>query len=173
MTSATNNSVREALLHAARAIVRGSSIYELSIAKMAAEAGLARPTAYRYFSHPRDVVSAIAEETINEIRSMIRDCNYSEKPAAYARAAVRVFTADSRVNRQVILHSSVQAQDGKWIAQDNTPESLFVDWGIDPNVARTSLTYFRGAMYSWAAGFFTDEQFSEETERAISMRESE
>ena len=170
MTSTTTNSVREALLDAARTLIRGSSIYELSIAKMAAEAGLARPTAYRYFSHPRDVVSAIAEETIYKIRSMIRERDSSQKPAAYARAAVKVFTADSSVNRQVILHSSVQAQDGKWVAQENTPESLFVDWGIDPHAARTSLTYFRGAMYSWAAGFFTDEQFAEETERALSMR---
>ena len=170
MATTMNGLVREALLDAARTLLRSSSIYELSIAKIAAESGLARPTAYRYFSHPRDVINALAEESVAEIRDMIRDTDSWCKPAAYARAAVKVFTADSSVNRQVILHSSVQAQDGKWIAQENTPESLFVEWGIDPEGARTSLTYFRGAMYSWAAGYFTDEQFAEETERALSMR---
>ncbi len=170
MATKMNGLVREALLDAARTLLRSSSIYELSIAKIAAESGLARPTAYRYFSHPRDVVSALAEETVAEIRDLIRDTHPGRKPAAYARAAVKVLTADSSVNRQVILHSSVQAQDGKWIAQDNTPESLFFDWGVDLDTARTSLTYFRGAMYSWAAGFFTDEQFAKETERALSLR---
>ena len=170
MATKMNGLVREALLDAARTLLRSSSIYELSIAKIAAESGLARPTAYRYFSHPRDVVSALAEETVAGIRYLIRDTDPGRKPVAYARAAVKVLTADSSVNRQVILHSSVQAQDGKWIAQDNTPESLFFDWGVDLDTARTSLTYFRGAMYSWAAGFFTDEQFAEETERALSLR---
>ena len=170
MKSTTTTSVREALLDAARTILRGSSIYELSIAKMAAEAGLARPTAYRYFSHPREVIRALADDTIAEIRDLVRDAEPLKKAPAYALSAVQVLTSDSAVNRQVILHSSVQAQAGKWIAQDNTPESLFLDWGLQPETALLPLTYFRGAMYSWAAGFFTDEQFAEETKRAIAMR---
>ncbi len=173
MTSTTNRSVREALLDAARTILRGSSIYELSIAKIAAEAGLARPTAYRYFSHPREVIRTLADDTIAEIRDLVRDAEPLKKAPAYALSAVQVLTSDSAVNRQVILHSSVQAQEGKWIAQDNTPESLFLDWGLQPGTALLSLTYFRGAMYSWAAGFFTDEQFAEETKRAIAMRETQ
>ena len=173
MTSTTNGSVREALLDASRTILRGSSIYELSIAKIAAEAGLARPTAYRYFSHPREVITALAEDTITEIRDLIRDAEPLKKAPAYALSAVQVLTSDSAVNRQVILHSSVQAQEGKWIAQDNTPEGLFLDWGLQPETALLSLTYFRGAMYSWAAGFFSDEQFAEETKRAIAMRETQ
>ena len=173
MTSTTTTSVREALLDAARTILRGSSIYELSIAKMAAEAGLARPTAYRYFSHPREVIRALADDTIAEIKDLIRDVEPLKKAPAYAQSAVQVLTSDSAVNRQVILHSSVQAQDGKWIAQDNTPESLFLDWGVKPETALLSLTYFRGAMYSWATGFFTDEQFAEETKRAVLMRETQ
>lgn len=173
MTSKTTTSVREALLDAARTILRGSSIYELSIAKMAAEAGLARPTAYRYFSHPREVIRALADDTITEIRDLIRDVEPMKKAPAYALSAVQVLTSDSAVNRQVILHSSVQAQEGKWIAQDNTPESLFLGWGLQPETALLSLTYFRGAMYSWATGFFSDELFAEETKRAIAMRETQ
>ena len=173
MTSTTNRSVREALLDASRTILRGSSIYELSIAKIAAEAGLARPTAYRYFSHPREVIRALADDTITEIRDLIRDAEPLKKAPAYALSAVQVLTSDSAVNRQVILHSSVQAQEGKWIAQDNTPEGLFLDWGLQPETPLLSLTYFRGALYSWAAGFFSDEQFAEETKRAIAMRETQ
>ena len=168
MASTMNNLVRERLLEAARTLLRGSSIYELSIAKIAAESGLARPTAYRYFSHPREVIRALAE-----IKDLIRDVEPLKKAPAYAQSAVQVLTSDSAVNRQVILHSSVQAQDGKWIAQDNTPESLFLDWGVKPETALLSLTYFRGAMYSWATGFFTDEQFAEETKRAVLMRETQ
>ena len=173
MTATMNNLVRERLLEAARTLLRGSSIYELSIAKIAAESGLARPTAYRYFSHPREVIRALADDTLAEIRDLIRDVEPLKKAPAYALSAVQVLTSDSAVNRQVILHSSVQAQEGKWIAQDKTPESLFLDWGIQPETALLSLTYFRGAMYSWATGFFTDEQFAEETKRAIAMRETQ
>ena len=171
MASTINNLVRERLLEAARTLLRSSSIYELSIAKIAAESGLARPTAYRYFSHPREVIKALTDATIAEIQDMICDVDPLKKAPAYALSAVRVLTADSAVNRQIILHSSVQAKEGEWISQDQTPESLFLDWGIQSEKSLSPLTYFRGAMYSWAAGFFTDEQFAAETERALSMRE--
>ncbi len=163
--------VRKTLLDAARTLLRSASIYDLSVGKMAAEAGVARPTAYRYFSHPRDVVGALAEETLVEIRNAICDTQQPSKAAAYARAAVEILTSDSTVNRQVILHASVQARDGKWIAQTNTPEGLFAAWDMNSKEARISLTYFRGAMYSWATGFFSDKEFAEETERAIAMRD--
>ena len=65
--------VRKTLLAAARTLLRSASSYDLSVGKMAAEAGVARPTAYRYFSHPRDIVGALAEETLVEIRNAICD----------------------------------------------------------------------------------------------------
>ena len=62
-----NGLVHEALLEAARSVLRTSSIYELTISKIAKEAGLARPTAYRYFSHPRDIINALTEELMREL----------------------------------------------------------------------------------------------------------
>lgn len=160
--------VRQELLHGARKIIRRGSIHDLTIAGMAKEAGLARPTAYRYFSHPRDVVYAIAEATMAKV---FKRLNFDSEnfAAEYGRAAVKVFTSDSKVNRQVILYAGVQSAEKAWIPSAILPESILDKQGLPVDEFLVSLTYFRGAMFSWACGFFTDEQFAEETERALAL----
>ena len=172
MATTMNGLVREALLDAARNIIRRGSIHDLTIAGMAAEANYARPTAYRYFSHPRDVVYAIAETTTTNLINRL-DLETEDFAADYARAAVKVFTSDPLVNRQVLLYAGVQSTEEAWLPGAIHPESVLGKQGIVSDSFTVPLTYFRGAMYSWAAGFFSDEQFAAETERALSMRAAE
>ena len=160
--------VKIELLDGARSILRRGSIHELTVARMAEEAGLARPTAYRYFSHPRDVVYAIAEATMRQFYARL-NFDAVDFPGEYARQAVKEFTSDSTVNRQVILYAGVQSLDGRWLPDDIHPETFLRNAGIVDHNFLVPLTYFRGAMFSWAAGFFTDEQFAEETERALAL----
>ena len=172
MATTMNGLVREALLDAARNIIRRGSIHDLTIAGMAAEANYARPTAYRYFSHPRDVVYEIAETTMTKLFKSL-DFESEDFATDYARAAVREFTSDPLVNRQVLLYAGVQSTEDAWLPGAIHPESVLAKQGFGSDAFMVALTYFRGAMYSWAAGFFTDEQFAAETERALSMRAAE
>ena len=159
----------EMILQSARVVLRKSSVFDLSIQSVVDESGLSRATVYRYYSTPSDLIAGLAVVTVDDIKEEMKSGLDAGPAAAYARAAVKVFTSDSVVNRQVVLHASVQSKDGKWVPQDNLPESLLANWGVDVDDARVGLTYFRGAMYSWACGFFTDEQFAEETERALAL----
>ena len=162
--------VLNGLLDGARNIIRRGSIHDLTIAAMAEEAGLARPTAYRYFSYPRDVVYAIADTTMTRVFKGL-DFDSGDFAVEYARAAVKVFTSDSKVNRQVILYAGVQSAEKAWIPPAILPESILDKQGLPVDSFLVPLTYFRGAMFSWACGFFTDEQFAAEAERAQNMRE--
>ena len=74
------------------------------------------------------------------------------------------------MNRQVLLYAGVQALDSSWLPEDIHPETMLRNAGMLDEEFFVPLTYFRGAMYSWAAGFITSEQFAAETERALSMR---
>ena len=159
----------ETILQSARNVLRKSSVFDLSIQAVVSESGLSRATVYRYYSTPSDLIVSVAAAAVDDIKKEMQTGSNSDPAAAYARAAVKVFTSDSVVNRQVVLHASVQSKDGKWVPQDNLPGSLLANWGVDVDDARVGLTYFRGAMYSWACGFFTDEQFAEETERALAL----
>ena len=168
MSSTMNGLVHEALLEAARSVLRTSSIYELTISKIAQEAGLARPTAYRYFSHPRDIINALLEELMRELEDGAVAIDDADPGAAYARTAVTLFTADSGVNRQILLLAGDPAT-GPCTPAQLTPEAMLMKFGLSEDEFHVPLTYFRGALYSWAVGSFTDEQFAAETERAFSM----
>jgi AcrR family transcriptional regulator len=157
------------ILQSARDVLRKSSVFDLSIQSVVDESGLSRATVYRHYSTPSDLVAGLAAVTVEDIKEEMKSGLDAGPAAAYARAAVKVFTSDSAVNRQVVLHASVQSRDGKRVPQENLPESLLTTWGVDVDAALVGLTYFRGAMYSWACGFFTDEQLAQETERALSM----
>ena len=161
--------VRAGLLDGARSLLRRGLINDLTIAGIAEEAQYARPTAYRYFSKPQDVIYALAEQTMRRFYARL-DLSARDFAAEYARQAVKEFTSDPKVNRQVLLYAGVQALDSSWLPEDIHPETFLRNAGFLDEEFFVPLTYFRGAMYSWAAGFFTDEQFSVETERALAMR---
>ena len=168
--SEAKEDVLNELLDGARNIIRRGSIHDLTIAGMAEEAKYARPTAYRYFSYPRDVVYAIAEATMTKVIDGL-DFDAEDFAVEYARAAVKEFTSDSAVNRQVILYAGVQSAEKAWIPPAILPESILDKQGLPADSFQVPLTYFRGAMFSWACGFFTNEQFAAEAERAQNLRE--
>ena len=170
--SEAKEDVLKELLDGARNIIRRGSIHDLTIAGMAEEAKYARPTAYRYFSYPRDVVYAIAEATMTKVIDGL-DFDAEDFAVEYARAAVKEFTSDSAVNRQVILYAGVQSAEKAWIPPAILPESILDNQGLPADSFQVPLTYFRGAMFSWACGFLSDEQFTEETERAQNMRDTQ
>jgi AcrR family transcriptional regulator len=168
------------LLKAARQVLGSASINNMTMHAIIEVSGVSKAQVYRHFRTPNDVVADLAAELLRDINKELeaRPEEFEEAPAAtYARAAVKVLTSDSVPNRQIILYGSVQHEDGKWVpaaglaAQGNAPETLFEKWGVELDDTLVALTYFRGAMYSWACGFFTDEMFAAETERSISMKE--
>ena len=161
--------VRAGLLDGARSLLRKGLINDLTIAGVAEEAQYARPTAYRYFSKPQDVIYALAEQTMRRFYARL-DFQADDFAAEYARQAVKEFTSDPKVNRQVLLYAGVQALDNQWLPSDIHPETFPRDAGIADDEFFVPLTYFRGAMYSWAAGFIDSERFAAETERALAMR---
>ncbi len=161
--------VRAGLLDGARSFLRKELINDLTIAGIAEEAQYARPTAYRYFSKPQDVIYALADQTMRRFYARL-DFQADDFAAEYARQAVKEFTSDPKVNRQVLLYAGVQALDSSWLPEDIHPETFLRNAGFLDEEFFVPLTYFRGAMYSWAAGFITSERFSVETERALAMR---
>ena len=169
---------RSIILNAARQVLCFASINNMTMQAIINKSGVSKAQVYRYYRTPSDLIADLAAETVEAIKEEME--SHPEDVAAgpgiaYARAAVKVLTSDSVPNRQIILYGSVQSEDGKWVpaaglaAQGNAPEALFEKWGVELDGVLVALTYFRGAMYSWACGFFTDEQFAAETERSITM----
>ena len=84
--------------------------------------------------------------------------------------------ADSTVIRQLALASALGRASGRWHQVD--PEDILVKVisdmpedkrpvSADPAVsARIMITYFRGALYGWAAGFYSDEEFEQQVRLA-------
>ena len=167
--SLTRDNANKKILESARNVLRESSVFDLSIQAVVDESGLSRATVYRHYSTPSDLIVGVAAAAVDDIKKEMQSGSNANPAVAYARAAVKVFTSDSVVNRQVVLHASVQSKDGKWVPQNNLPETLLATWGVNVDDVLGGLTYFRGAMYSWACGFFTDEQFAKEAERALLM----
>lgn len=87
-----------------------------------------------------------------------------------------VFVADSLVIRQLALASALGRASGRW--QQVDPEGMLVQIvsdmpeakrpvSADPAIsARMMITYFRGALYGWAAGFYSDEEFEKQVRLA-------
>jgi len=171
---------RAAILNAARQVLCSTSIDAMTMQAIIDESGVSKAQVYRHYRTPNVVIVDLAAGIVEAIKEemMAHPEEAAATPAAaYARAAVTVLTSDPDPNRQIILYGSVQSKDGKWVpsaglaTNGNAPEALFKKWGVELPEVNVALTYFRGAMYSWACGFFTDEQFAAETERSVTMKE--
>jgi hypothetical protein len=87
-----------------------------------------------------------------------------------------VFLDDPKVNRALVLISATGRGSGTWFQIDpegiireamkqRPPELRPVSEDADL-AARMIITYFRGALYGWAAGFLSDTEFEIEARRA-------
>ena len=176
---AEHDQTRARLLAAARDIVRKDGAFGLTVAVVAGATGLTRTTVYRYFDGSSDMMYALSDETMQLIYARVAALDPTDRRYldAYVKVAVEEFCSDSEVNRQTVLLSGTQRFRGE-MAQVN-PEVIVLEnlrarqaqglLEVDDVelAARAVATYFRGALYGWASGFYTDEEFATEVARSI------
>ena len=173
--------VRARILEAARETLRDGTMFDLTMQRLATDVGLSRQTIYRYFPTVQEIFRALSDEVISEIYSNLSDLPLSDPDymSAFVDVALSVFCADSEVVRVLVLASAIGRATGDWVQVDPeevlssalsavSPEHRRVS--RDPEVAaRVLVTYFRGALYGWAAGFLSDTDFAQEVRKAGSL----
>ena len=118
---------------------------------------------------PQDVIYALADQTMRR-NGCLSGLSLMTLQRGIRLASCQRIYFDPKVNRQVLLYVGVQALDSSWLPEDIHPETFLVTQGSSMKSSLFRSLHFRGAMYFWAAGFATDEQFAAETERALAMR---
>ena len=169
------------ILEAARSALRNGTLLDVTILSIANELGLSRPTIYRYFPKVEDLLRALSDEIIHEIYDNLPDLPMTDPQFLddYVSLSIDVFLKDPGVTRNLVLASAIGRASGTWYQVD--PEGILRQvmeqrqrelrpGSEDPaDAARMIVTYFRGALYGWAAGFLTDDEFKVEVRRAIHM----
>ena len=170
--------VRARILESARHTLREGTMFDLTMQHLATDAGVSRQTIYRHFPTVQDVFRALSDEVIAEIYSNLPDLPFSDPSymTEFVEVAVNVFCADSQVVRVLVLTSAIGRASGDWVQVD--PEQILLSAltampaahrpiSRDAKVAaRVLITYFRGALYGWAAGFLSDSEFEQEGRKA-------
>ncbi|MBQ88625.1 MAG: hypothetical protein CL433_07275 [Acidimicrobiaceae bacterium] len=173
--------IRARILDAARETLREGTMFDLTMQRLAANVGLSRQTIYRYFPTVQEIFRALSDEVISEIYADLPDLSLSDPNfvPAFVDVALSVFCADSEVVRVLVLASAIGRATGDWVQVD--PEEVLSSAlstvpaehrrvSRDPDVAaRVLVTYFRGALYGWAAGFLSDAEFAQEVRKAGSL----
>ena len=170
---------RQHLLECARVILREGSIFDLTAISLADQAGVTRQTVYRYFPNTETIFKALSDQVITQVYEDLQiPSEREDRLNHFVTKAMGVFTADSIVVRQLALASALGRASGRW--QQVDPEGILVKIlsdmpeeqrpvSADPAIsARMMITYFRGALYGWAAGFYSDEEF--ETQVRLASR---
>jgi AcrR family transcriptional regulator len=170
---------RQLLLECARVILREGSIFDLTAISLADQAGVTRQTVYRYFPNTETIFKALSDLVITQVYEDLQVSSEGEDTLNhFVTKAMAVFTADSIVIRQLALASALGRASGRW--QQVDPEGILIQIvsdmpeeqrpvSADPAIsARMMITYFRGALYGWAAGFYSDEEF--ETQVRLASR---
>jgi AcrR family transcriptional regulator len=173
---------RRHLLECARIILREGSIFDLTAISLADQAGVTRQTVYRYFPNTETIFKALSDLVITQIYEDLQVANEGKDTLDhFVTKAMAVFVADSLVIRQLALASALGRASGRW--QQVDPEGILVQIisdmpeerrpvSADPAIsARMMITYFRGALYGWAAGFYSDEEFETQVRLASRLRE--
>ncbi len=168
---------RQHLLECARIILREGSIFDLTAISLAEQAGVTRQTVYRYFPNTETIFKALSDQVITQV---YEDLQIPSRRRRHAQSLCYQsdggFVADSLVIRQLALASALGRASGRW--QQVDPEGILVQIvsdmpeakrpvSADPAIsARMMITYFRGALYGWAAGFYSDEEFEKQVRLA-------
>ena len=168
---------RDHLLESARTILREGSIFDLTAIALGHQAGVTRQTVYRYFPNTESIFKALSDQVITEVyKDLLLPSEDEDALDHFVTRAVGVFVGDSTVIRQLVLASALGRAAGSWHQVD--PEEVLLrvvsDMPVekrpvsaDPAVsARMMITYFRGALYGWAAGFYCDEEFEKQVRLA-------
>ena len=168
---------RELLLESARTILRGGSLFDLTAISLGNQSGLTRQTVYRYFANTESIFKALSDQVITQVYEDLQVPSENEDALDhFVTKAIGVFVSDSMVIRQLVLASALGRASGNWHQVD--PEEILIKVvsdlpadkrpvSADPAVsARIMITYFRGALYGWAAGFYSDDEFEKQVRLA-------
>lgn len=168
---------RELLLESARTILRQSSLFDLTAISLGNHSGVTRQTVYRYFPSTESIFKALSDQVITQVYEDLQlPSENADALDHFVTKAIGVFVGDSRVIRQLALASALGRASGSWHQVD--PEEILLKVvsdmpadkrpvSNDPAVsARMMITYFRGALYGWAAGFYSDEEFEKQVRLA-------
>ena len=168
---------RELLLESARTILRSGSLFDLTAISLGNQSGMTRQTVYRYFPNTESIFQALSDQVINTVYADLQLPSGRENALEhFVTKAIAVFVSDSAVIRQLVLASAMGRASGSWHQVD--PEGILLavvtdmpedqrPVSKDPVVsARMMITYFRGALYGWAAGFYSDEEFEKQVRLA-------
>ena len=164
---------RELLLESARTILRSGSLFDLTAISLGNQSGVTRQTVYRYFPNTESIFKALSDQVITQVYEDLQLLSENEDALDhFVTKAIGVFVSDSMVIRQLVLASALGRASGNWHQVD--PEEILLKVvsdmpadkrpvSTDPAVsARMMITYFRGALYGWAAGFYSDEEFEKQ-----------
>ena len=168
---------RELLLESARTILRQSSLFDLTAISLGNHSGVTRQTVYRYFPSTESIFKALSDQVITQVYEDLQlPSENADALDHFVTKAIGVFVGDSRVIRQLALASALGRASGSWHQVDHEEILLKVvsdmpadkrPVSTDPAVsARMMITYFRGALYGWAAGFYSDEEFEKQVRLA-------
>ena len=168
---------RELLLESARTILRSGSLFDLTAISLGNQSGVTRQTVYRYFPNTESIFKALSDQVITQVYEDLQLPSKNEDALDhFVTKAIGVFVSDSMVIRQLVLASALGRASGNWHQVD--PEEILLKVvsdmpaenrpvSTDPAVsARMMITYFRGALYGWAAGFYSDEEFEKQVRLA-------
>ena len=168
---------RELLLESARTILRSGSLFDLTAISLGNQSGMTRQTVYRYFPNTESIFKALSDQVITQVYEDLQLPSENEDALDhFVTKAIDVFVSDSMVIRQLVLASALGRASGSWHQVD--PEEILLKVvsdmpadkrpvSTDPAVsARMMITYFRGALYGWAAGFYSDEEFEKQVRLA-------
>lgn len=173
---------RQKVLDGARRILREGSMFDMTVQNLVEASSVSRQSIYRHFPATKDIYKALSDEVVSEIYVGLAGLSPSDSGfiPRLVDAAIEVLCRDPKVARVLVLTSAIDRAAGDWIQID--PESLLLaaitampathrPGSRDPKVAaRILITYFRGALYGWAAGFLSDSEFEAEIRKAWDLK---
>ena len=176
-----SQATRARILDRSRLILRSNTNLELTVQRLATELNLSRPTIYQHFPTVHDILQTLSNDLIDELFSDLPDVAADERSylEEFVSRMLDLFISDSHLVRNLVLATVLGDSVSGLLKGDM--EALLVDLlrQLDPEIrpvnsdpvlsARVMSTYFRGALYGWAAGFIDDETFATEVRRASTL----
>ena len=177
----TRLATRQRIVDESRRVLRSGTLLDLTVQGLAQETGLSRVTIYQHFPTIQDILSVLSSETIGSIFAHLPEVAPTERSylEEFVSRMLDLFISDSHLVRNLVL-ATVLGDSVSGLFKGDM-EALLVDLlgQLDPEIrpvdsdpvlsARVMSTYFRGALYGWAAGFIDDKAFATEVRRASTL----
>ena len=149
---------------AARVVLRGHSVFDLSGAVVATAAGRTRQMIHLYYPSMHEMIFALADELTVAFQGAGSDLDVDDPrwPYLYAERVADVALADPVPNRQVLL---VSASQGRGMAAATAETNRQIVPALEKRnpvaadeASWLTLTLFRGVLFTWAAEKLSDEE---------------